>query len=191
MAKKFLLTLITAPFSPPLSRGGRVGSAVAISFKKNVIVRFALQTVTISAILFLSNTAAAEDLQYQGGYNPNQTQGQYFQNTAYRYDRSIIYVFYNSAMACRSCPKAMEMLEEVYTKNYQNKYDYYTVDYNENRDYNYISAYKLDRPLEVVLAKVRNGYADGYQKIENLQNKTSNKSGFEREVKDKIDGFLR
>lgn len=141
--------------------------------------------------IFLALPSFAQNLEYQGGYNPQRTENQYFQESNYRYTKSIIYVFV-SRSSCHNCDKAVRMLQDAYNKYYQGKYEFYVInDYNDvDLDYNYISTYRLRGALEVVLARVANGRADGYEKIDNIQNHISNKNGFEREFRSRVDSFF-
>ena len=139
--------------------------------------------------LFAIRYTYAQLPQYQGEYNPNQTLQEYFAEEDENYNKSIIYVFYNNDY-CYGCPQAMAMLENLYQNKYANKYSLFMINYQDDDEYNFITTYDLTRPLEVVLVKINDGNALGYEKIENLQDITSDKISFDDYVSYKIDSFL-
>ena len=143
----------------------------------------------IVAYLFAIGYSYAQLPQYQGEYNPNQTLQEYFAAENENYNKSIIYAFYNNNY-CYGCPQAMVMLEELYQNEYADKYSFFMIDYQTDDEYNFIEKYNLTKPLEVVLIKIEDGNALGYEKIEDLQNKISDKASFDNFVRYKIDSFL-
>lgn len=141
------------------------------------------------AYFLAMRSVCAQLPQYQGEYNPNQTLQEYFTAEDENYNKSIIYVFYNNNY-CYGCPQAMNMLEELYQSEYADKYSLFMIDYQNDDEYNFIATYNLTRPLEVVLVKIEDGNALGYEKIEDLQNKISDKTSFDNFVRYKIESFL-
>lgn len=137
----------------------------------------------------LSFAAQAQLPQYQGEYNPSQSLQEYFAAENGNYNKSIIYVFY-TADSCYECPKAMEMIDELYQKYYADQYSLFMIDYQNDDEYNFIATYNLSRPLEVVLVRIQDGSSFGYEKIENLQNMTSDQISFDKYVRYRIDSFL-
>ncbi len=145
--------------------------------------------VFIVAYFYAFECVYAQLPQYQGGYNPNQSLQEYFAAEDQNYDKSIIYVFYNNNY-CYGCPQAMAMLENLYQREYTNKYSFFMIDYQDDYEYNFIETYNLSRPLEVVMVKIEDGNALGYEKIEDLQNKISDKVSFDNFVRYRINSFL-
>lgn len=127
--------------------------------------------------------------QYQGAYNPQQNLQEYFAESNANYNKSIIYVFFNNS-ACYGCPEAMALLEQIYQQYYSDEYSFFMINYQNDDEYNFIETYNLTQPLEVVLVRINDGAAFGYQKIENLQNQISDTFSFEEYVRYRIDSFL-
>lgn len=131
------------------------------------------------------------ELVYEGGYNPYQSQQSYFNETNPSLNKSIIYIFYNDVyMTCQNCAQTIALIEQVYQQNYQNLYDLYIINYGENDEYNFISAFELQKPFEVVLERVNDGTPMGYKKLEGLNYQTSDPYSFEQNLKYQIDSFL-
>lgn len=129
------------------------------------------------------------ELTYQGGFNPDISLEQYFEEEHPKYERSIIYVFYNSE-TCYNCPQTIKLIKDVYDKYYQDKYQLEVIDYFSDETYNYQANYDLKNPLEVVLQRAEYGDAEGYRKIENLENMTSDVVSFEENLRYQINSFL-
>lgn len=117
------------------------------------------------------------ELTYEGAYNPNQNLQEYFDEAYPNYDKPIIYVFFNND-PCFQCPQTIELIEQVYNRNYQNEYSLFLINYQNDDEYNFIETYDLNQPLEVVLVDVADGQSIGYKKLENLQNQISDPGQF-------------
>ena len=143
----------------------------------------------VIAYFFAIRFVFAQLPQYQGEYNPNQTLQEYFAAENENYHKSIIFVFYNNDY-CYGCPQAMDMLEKLYQQYYADKYNFFMIDYQNDYEYNFIATYNLSKPLEVVLVRIEDGEALGYQKIEYLENMVSDKVSFDEFVRFRIDNFL-
>jgi len=131
------------------------------------------------------------ELSYEGGYNPNQPQQAYFNEAYPHFEKSIIYLFYNDVyMTCQNCAQAIAMIEQVYQRYYQNKYNLFIINYGDDDEYNFISAYELRQPFEVVMVRIDDGAPMGYKKLENLNYQTSDPDSFEDNIKYQIDSFL-
>lgn len=129
------------------------------------------------------------ELYYEGGFNPDQNLQEYFSEAYPNYNKSIIYIFYNDE-PCYSCPQAIAMIEDVYDKYYSQKYSLFIINYQDDREYNFIENYNLEEPLEVVLVKVDDGATFGYKKLENLQNQISDPVSFSENLRYQINSFL-
>lgn len=132
---------------------------------------------------------AKADLIYQGEYNPNQTMQEYFDAAYYNYSKPIIFIFFNN-QPCYNCAETVELIEQIYNREYKDKYSLFIINYQNDEEYNFISNYNLSRPLEVVLQNVQNGQALGYRKLENLQNITSDPTSFSDYLTSEINSFF-
>ena len=137
----------------------------------------------------ISQSAKAQLFQYQDINGPQQALQEYFAESDANRNKSIIYIFYNNN-PCYGCPQAMSMLENLYQKYYATQYSLFMIDYQNDNEYGFVDAYNLTQPLEVVLVRINDGAAFGYQKIENLQNQISDTISFEEYVRYRIDSFL-
>ena len=84
----------------------------------------------------------------------------------------------------------MELIEQVYNQNYQNEYSLFEINYENDNEYNFIEAYNLSQPLEVVLVNVEDGEALGYKKLENLENQISDPTCFSENLQYQINSFF-
>lgn len=111
------------------------------------------------------------------GLQPEPESAGYFDEAYPNYDKPIIYVFFNND-PCFQCPQTIELIEQVYNRNYQNEYSLFLINYQNDDEYNFIETYDLNQPLEVVLVDVADGQSIGYKKLENLQNQISDPGQF-------------
>lgn len=139
-------------------------------------------------IVFFSSNAQAE-LIYQGGYNPNLSFEQYTEAAYPKPQRSIIYIFTSNAQ-CTGCQQAANLIQQIYDDTYTNVYDLQAINYDTDQEYNYIQAYQLDKPFEVVLVKAADGEALGYKKLDNLQNMVSDPISFKDNFEYQINSYL-
>lgn len=145
--------------------------------------------LAVSGILSLETFAHAQQLIYQGGYNPNLSFQQYTEMEYPKPQKSIIYVFY-SGVPCAGCQKAMDLIWNIFNTTYDNVYDLQVINYEKDREYNYIEAYQLTEDFVVVLVRVDNGATFGYKKLENLQNQVSDTVSFKDNFTYQVDSFL-
>ena len=145
----------------------------------------------ITAFLFLAWTFSvqAKFLQTQDEFGQEKSLQEYFAANPNNRNKSIIYVFYNNN-GCYECPQAMAMLEQIYQAQYADLYGFFMIDYQNDEEYDFISRYQLSQPLEVVLLRIQDGAVFGYQKIENLQNMTSDTVSFKNYVTEQINSFF-
>ena len=134
-------------------------------------------------------TASAQSLQYDGTYNPDTPLKQYFAAEDENYQKSIIYVFFNDE-SCYGCPQTIAALEDIYNRYYQNKYSFFIINYQQDTQYDFATAYNLTEPLTVVLVKVNDGAAMGYEKLTDLQNQISDADSLERYFRYRVESFL-
>ena len=114
---------------------------------------------------------------------------EYFDEAYPNYDKPIIYVFFNND-PCFQCPQTIELIEQVYNRNYQNKYSLFLINYQNDDEYNFIETYDLNQPLEIVLVDVADGQSIGYKKLENLQNQISDPVSFSENLQYQINSFF-
>ena len=147
------------------------------------------KNILLLLMCLISWSVKAQVLMNRNIDSAQQALQEYFAESATNYNKSIIYVFYNNN-PCYNCPQAMSMLEKLYQEYYADKYSLFMINYQDDNEYGFVTAYNLARPLEVVLVRIEDGSAFGYQKIENLQNQTSDNVSFDEYVRYRIDSFL-
>lgn len=139
-------------------------------------------------VFFASYNVHAE-LIYQGGYNPDLSFEQYVEAAYPKPQHSIIYIFTNNAQ-CPGCIQAANLIQQIYDNTYTNVYDLQAINYDTDQEYNYIQAYQLDKPFEVVLVKVEDGETLGYKKLDNLQNMVSDPISFKDNFEYQVNSYL-
>ena len=132
---------------------------------------------------------AYAELQFQDNNDSNIDLQEYFAESRPNYNKSIIYIFYNNN-PCENCAQAIELIEQAYNQNFANNYSLLLIDYQDDREYNFIENYNLSRPLEVVLQRVDDGATFGFKKLENLQNQTSDPISFQENFINEVNNFL-
>ncbi len=115
---------------------------------------------------------------------------EYFAAENQNYNKSIIYIFFNNNQDCYDCQQAIELTEQVYNEYYQGKYLFFAINYAEDNEYDFSSAYKLNAPLSVVLVKIQYGNVLGYKKISNPQNMIQLGEDYILYLKQQIDEYL-
>lgn len=123
------------------------------------------------------------------GYMPSQGLQEYFDASRANYDKSIIYVFFNNE-PCYTCAAAIEMIENLYDREFINDFNMFLINYQNDEENNFIETYRLSKPLEVVLVRINDGAAFGYKKIENLQDMTSDPVSFNDYLSNQITDYL-
>ena len=143
--------------------------------------------------LCLLGTILAQPVQaalvYQGEYNPNQSMQEYFNASYYNYSKPIIFVFFNND-PCYDCGETANLIQQIYEQNYQGKYSFFIINYQNDQEYNFTSNYNLSRPLEVVLQNVEDGQALGFEKLNDLPNMTSAPVSFADYLTYRINSFF-
>ena len=132
---------------------------------------------------------AYAELQFQDNNDSNIDLQEYFAESRPNYNKSIIYIFYNNN-PCENCAQAIELIEQAYNQNFANNYSLLLIDYQDDREYNFIENYNLSRPLEVVLQRVDDGATFGFKKLENLQNQPSDPISFQENFINEVNNFL-
>ena len=97
-------------------------------------------------------------------------------------------ILYSSANPCETCPQAIEMLTEIIQNNYRRKLTLYRIDTQSHPEF--ISFFHLDSPLTLVLIRIDDGAAFGYQKLTGMQSQTDDINTFTRRTTEFIDNFF-
>ena len=82
------------------------------------------------------------------------------------------------------------MLYDIYQQDYSNQFSYFEINYQEQGEFVFSTAYMLEQPLSVVLVKINDGMSRGYYKIENPQQWLDNKQFFVQQITTAINNFL-
>ena len=147
-------------------------------------------TLSICTAIMLWHNASASELIYEGGYNPNMNLEQYFETAYPKPQRSIIYIFTNN-QPCYGCPQTINLIQRYYNELYNNIYDLQIINYEQDREYNYIQAYQLSNPIEIVLVKVQDGEQTGYKKLYNLQFQYDDPMSFKETFVNDVNSYLQ
>lgn len=139
--------------------------------------------------LLFAVPAHAQQLQYEGAYNPDTPLAEYFSEEDGNYKKSIIYIFYNNEN-CYGCPQTIAELENVYNQYFRSAYSLFIINYQEDEEYNFAEAYHLTEPLTVVLVKVSDGASMGYEKLDNLQNQIYDPTSLKEYFRYRVNSFL-
>jgi hypothetical protein len=143
---------------------------------------------TILAVLleipFYSGLSQYIDL---SGNNPYINE--YLSEDAENWNKSIIYVFYNNE-PCYECPRAMDMIYNIYEQNYALDFSYFEINYQDEGNNVLQNDYQLNQPLSIVLLRINDGMARGYYKIENPQNWIDDPFYFTENITTAINNFL-
>ena len=125
-----------------------------------------------------------------GNYPIGEPLEEYFAAENQNYNKSIIYIFFNNNQDCYHCPQAISLTEQIYNEYYTDKYSMFVINYEEDNEYDFATAYKLNSPLAIVMVKVQDGEVLGYQKISNPQNMLSLGEDYILYLRQQIDNYL-
>ena len=130
-------------------------------------------------------------LSFNSGFYPiNEPLSEYFAAENQNYNKSIIYIFFNNDQDCYQCPQAVYLTEQLYNEYYSNKYSLFVINYQEDNEYDFANAYKLNSPLSIVLVKSQDGNVLGYKQISNPQNMLQLGQDYISYLKQEIDDYL-
>ena len=96
-------------------------------------------------------------------------------------------IFYSSANTCETCPETIDNLITVLKQNYQGKLHAYLIDTARHPEF--ITAFKLQGPLNLVIIRITDGAAFGYHKLAGLQSLNTG-TAFTRRITAFINNFL-
>lgn len=103
-------------------------------------------------------------------------------------DRGIMYIFYDGNN-CPDCADVIKLIYEIHAIDYEADYGIVEIDYSQDLGINFRGIYNLTQPLTVVLVKIHDGQAWGYQKIENLLNYADNPRQLRQIFMEQVNNF--
>ncbi len=139
--------------------------------------------------VFFCFSSANAQVENADGYMQNQTLQEYFDASSDNYNKSIIYIFFNN-QPCYQCAAAIEMIEQAYNQNFIDQYNLYMINYQNDSETDFIDTYQLSQPLEVVLVRINDGSQFGYQKLENLQDMTTDPVSLKEYFINSVNNYL-
>lgn len=149
-----------------------------------------MQKIWLSALFVVSVCLNAHaQLAYEGGVPADQPLSEYFAAEDQNYNKSIIYIFYNND-PCYQCPDTIALTEQIYNQYYSDRYSLFVIDYSQDQEYDFISAYQLSEPLAIVLVRIEDGQSVGYQKLSNPQNMFDAPEDYTNYLTEEINNYL-
>lgn len=97
-------------------------------------------------------------------------------------------ILYSTDTPCENCDTAINMLVDTLKQNYKDKLHAYLI--NLTRHPEYIHAFKINAPLTLVIVRISDGAAFGFEKLEGLQSEIGDKTAFNNRVCEFINNFL-
>ncbi len=97
-------------------------------------------------------------------------------------------IFYSSANTCETCHFTIDSLITILKQHYQGKLHAYLIDTAKHPEF--ISAFNLKGPLNLVIIRISDGASFGYDKLSGLQSLSQNFSPFSRQITEFINNFL-
>lgn len=147
------------------------------------------KTLTVALALYALTSTAYAGLTFEDNFAPNQPLREYFAAEDQNYQKSIIYIFYNGEQ-CYQCPETIALTEQIYNQYYNGRYSLFVIDYANDDEYDFITAYNLYEPLSIVLVKIEDGESVGWRKISNPQNQIDAAEDYTEELTQQINEFL-
>lgn len=99
-----------------------------------------------------------------------------------------VIIFYSSANRCETCHDTIDRLISVLKENYNGKLHAYLIDTARHPEF--ISAFKLKGPLNLVVIRISDGASFGYRKLSGVQSLSQNPKPFSRRITEFINNFL-
>ncbi len=141
----------------------------------------------LSLLMMICPQKASTQFINTSGSTPYITE--YVEENEDNWNKSIIYVFYNNS-PCAHCAEAMGIIYELYQQNYAPELSYFEINYEEQGEFVFTTAYMLNQPLSVVLVRINDGMSRGYYKIDNPQQWLNNPTYMVEELTTAINNFL-
>lgn len=97
-------------------------------------------------------------------------------------------IFYDSANSNPEDTPTINLIIQILKANYQGQMHAYLIDINRHPEF--ISAFKLSSSLTLVLIRISDGAAFGYEKITDLTDGIDDITSYTQMLTEKIDNFL-
>ena len=97
-------------------------------------------------------------------------------------------ILYSSDNPCEHCDTAINMLIDTLRQNYKDKLHAYLINLAQHPQY--IPAFKINAPLTLVIVRISDGAAFGFEKLEGLQSEIGDRTAFNNRVYEFINNFL-
>ncbi|MBO6281747.1 MAG: hypothetical protein J6N49_04350 [Alphaproteobacteria bacterium] len=137
--------------------------------------------------VLLSNNVQAQYVDLSG---TNSFIQKYVEESPENWNKSVLFVFYDGNNYCGSCPKAIEMIYDLYAREFITVLNIFEIDYSERSEFTMQLDYNLTQPLSLVVVRINDGLSQGYYKIDNPQDWIDNPSYFNAKITNSINDFL-
>ncbi|MBP5697919.1 MAG: hypothetical protein J6W96_00120 [Alphaproteobacteria bacterium] len=97
-------------------------------------------------------------------------------------------ILYNSENSCENCNKAINIVIDFLKNNYRHQLHAYLIDTAKNPQF--ASAFNAYGPLTLVIVRISDHAAFGYEKLAGIQSLIGNKKDFNRRLSEFINNFL-
>lgn len=99
-----------------------------------------------------------------------------------------VVILHQNEKYCKNCRKTVNMIINVLKENYRHKLHAYMVDIDKHPEYS--ATFKAHAPVTLVVIRISDGTAFGYDKLVGLQSETGDVSAFNCRVTEFINNFL-
>jgi len=99
-----------------------------------------------------------------------------------------VIILYNSENSCENCNKAIDMTIRVLKENYRHKLHAYLINIAKHPEF--ATEFNTHAPLTLVVIRISDGTAFGYNKLTGLQSQTDDFEDFNRRITEFINNFL-
>ena len=137
--------------------------------------------------VLLSNNVQAQYVDLSG---TNSFIQKYVEESPENWNKSVLFVFYDGNNYCESCPKAIEMIYDLYAREFITVLNIFEIDYSERSEFTMQLDYNLTQPLSLVVVRINDGLSQGYYKIDNPQDWIDNPFYFNAKITNSINDFL-
>lgn len=141
----------------------------------------------ISLFLLREQQAEAQYIDLSGS---NSFITQYVEENPQNWNKSILFVFYNGNDICSLCPRAVEMVYQLYAQKFSDVLNIFEIDYSKTDEYNMRVDYNLTQPLSLVVVRINDGLSRGFWRIDNPQNWVEDPFYFNEKISNMINNFL-
>ena len=102
--------------------------------------------------------------------------------------RSEALIIYNSDNPCENCTKARKMLSALLKQHYSDNLTIYHINLAFHPEF--APAFEIHAPLTLVIIRISDGAAFGYEKLAGIQSLADNTSIFTHRITEFIENFL-